>query len=92
MEGWLSFLIFAGLFYLMMRFGCGSHMIHGHGHAENHSHNDDKNNIDPVCGMDIDPEKGYGKMHAGHLYRFCSHKCLDKFESEPEKYIKGDES
>ena len=33
MEGLLSLLIFAGLFFLMMRFGCGSHMAHGgHGH------------------------------------------------------------
>jgi len=92
MEGWLSFLIFAGVFYLMMRFGCGAHMIHGgHGH---HQHGDSMkpNNIDPVCGMNVEKEQGYGKMHEGHLFRFCSRDCLDKFESEPEKYLKGDES
>ncbi|MFA5372277.1 MAG: heavy metal-binding domain-containing protein [Sideroxydans sp.] len=33
MEGLFSLLLFAGLFFLMMRFGCGSHMAHGgHGH------------------------------------------------------------
>jgi Cu+-exporting ATPase len=33
MEGLLSLLLFAGLFFLMMRFGCGSHIAHGgHGH------------------------------------------------------------
>ncbi len=33
MDGLLSFLLFAGLFFLMMRFGCGSHVGHGgHGH------------------------------------------------------------
>jgi len=32
MEGLLWLLVIAGLFYVMMRFGCGAHMIHG-GHA-----------------------------------------------------------
>jgi hypothetical protein len=28
MEGIFSLLLFAGVFYLMMRFGCGAHMVH----------------------------------------------------------------
>jgi hypothetical protein len=28
MEGLFSFLLFAGLFYLMRRFGCSYHMAH----------------------------------------------------------------
>lgn len=28
------------------------------------------------------------KMCEGTLYRFCSRNCLDKFEAEPEKYLK----
>ncbi|NOY66025.1 MAG: YHS domain-containing protein [Gammaproteobacteria bacterium] len=91
MDGLLSLLIFAGLFYLMMRFGCGSHMVHGH--------NDKKavtKHIDPVCGKEVNIEQGYGKMQDGDLYRFCSRECLDKFEENPVKYInlsneKGDE-
>jgi len=86
MDGLLSLLIFAGLFYFMMRFGCGAHMIHGH-HGNNES-KDSTKHIDPVCGMEVDIEKGYGKMHEGNLYRFCSRNCLDKFEVEPEKYLK----
>lgn len=31
MEGLLWFLIFGGLFYVMMRYGCGAHMVHGYG-------------------------------------------------------------
>jgi YHS domain-containing protein len=27
--------------------------------------------IDPVCGMEVDIEQGYGKMHEKQLYRFC---------------------
>lgn len=33
MDGLFSLLLFAGLFFLMMRFGCGAHVMHGgHGH------------------------------------------------------------
>jgi len=89
MDGLLSFLLFAGFFYLMMRFGCGAHMIHGHGaHGYSDKHNDDaEKHIDPVCGMEVDVDKGYGKMHQGRLYRFCHRNCLDKFESDPELYL-----
>ncbi len=83
MGDWLSFLIFAGLFYVMMRYGCGAHMIHG-----KRERNDKAKDVDPVCGMEINVEQGYGKMHEGILYRFCSRSCLDKFEDEPDKYIK----
>ncbi len=90
MEGLISLLMFAGLFYFMMRLGCGSHMVHGkHNHDanENKSDNNNTNHIDPVCGMKINMDKGYGMMHKGELHRFCSRKCLDKFESGPDSYI-----
>ena len=29
MEGLFSLLLFAALFYFMMRFGCGAHAVHG---------------------------------------------------------------
>ncbi len=86
MEGLLSLLIFAGLFYVMMRFGCGAHMIHG----KNDSHvgkSGTTKYIDPVCGMEVDVEQGYGKMHEGNLYRFCSRNCLEKFDADPGPYI-----
>ena len=88
MDGLISLLLFAGAFYLMMRFGCGAHMVHGsHG---KHGHNDgtDVKHIDPVCGMQISPQEGYGKMHDGRLFRFCSRNCLDKFEEEPDSFLK----
>lgn len=83
MEGLISLLLFAALFYLMMRFGCGAHMVHGHGAG----HGAESKHKDPVCGMDVDPEQGYGKMHDGTLYRFCSRRCLDTFEAEPARYL-----
>lgn len=83
MEGLLSLLLFALFFYFMMRFGCGAHMTHG----SHHHSSSQPNHNDPVCGMKINVEKGYGKMHQGKLYRFCSKSCLDKFDIDPEKYL-----
>ncbi len=93
MEGLGSLLLFAAFFFLMMRFGCGSHMMHGHA-----SHGDSKNGassdndkfakyIDPVCDMEVEAEQGYGKMYQGTLYRFCSRSCLDKFDDDPDRYL-----
>jgi YHS domain-containing protein len=90
MEGLLWFLVLGGLFYFMMRFGCGAHMIHGHsGHGE-HAHlgGEESEPIDPVCGMTVEPGTGYGKMYFGTLYNFCSRDCLDKFKADPKKYLK----
>ncbi|HEY5734899.1 MAG TPA: YHS domain-containing protein [Gammaproteobacteria bacterium] len=81
MGDFLSFLVFAGLFYVMMRHGCGAHMVHGK------SDRKDVDHTDPVCGMKVNQTDGYGMMHSGQLYRFCSRNCLDKFETDPEKYI-----
>lgn len=86
MEGLLSLLIFAGLFYVMMRFGCGAHMAHGK-HAGHSGKSGAAKYIDPVCGMEVEIEQGYGKMHEGELYRFCSRNCLDKFDADPDRYI-----
>ena len=71
MDGLLSLLFFAFLFYLMMRMGCGSHMTHG----------------DPVCHMVVNQDVGYGMMYEGRLYRFCSRNCLDKFDNNPLQYL-----
>lgn len=41
MEGILPLLLWGGLFFLMMRFGCGSHLFgggHGRGKADAHDH------------------------------------------------------
>ncbi len=91
MEGLLSFLLIGGLFFLMMRYGCGAHMAHGGhgGHSGHGSHGADNEikHTDPVCGMVVDMNQGYGKMHQDQLYRFCSRNCLDRFEADPEKYL-----
>ncbi len=84
MDGFLSFLLFALLFYVMMRFGCGAHIVHGHRGGQQPGAGG--KHVDPVCDKPVDPNEGYGKMHAGRLYRFCSRHCLDMFEADPERY------
>jgi len=43
---------------------------------------------DPVCGMAVEPAtaKHHGE-HAGQTYYFCSSRCREKFEGEPERYV-----
>src|SRR5258708_5243528 len=43
---------------------------------------------DPVCGMSVAPEKACGSAeHAGKTYFFCSPRCLERFNTEPAKYV-----
>src|SRR5271166_6925550 len=43
---------------------------------------------DPVCGMNVDPEKAKAKVeHGGKSYYFCSAGCAQKFELGTEKYL-----
>lgn len=43
---------------------------------------------DPVCGMRVSPESAAGTHeYKGETYYFCSPGCLDKFRTDPEKYL-----
>jgi Cu+-exporting ATPase len=43
---------------------------------------------DPVCGMNVSPEHSAGSFqYADKTYYFCSKGCLQKFQSNPEKYV-----
>ncbi|MBY0576231.1 MAG: heavy metal translocating P-type ATPase [Gallionellaceae bacterium] len=46
--------------------------------------------IDPVCGMTVAGDKPHHFEHEGRHYRFCSRKCLDKFQANPGAYLKKD--
>jgi YHS domain-containing protein len=88
-----SILIWGGLFFFMMRIGCGAHMMGGHGHHDAHDDpvdTTDKETKDPVCGMTVDRQKSTAaSTYRGKTYYFCSASCRDKFEHEPEKYASG---
>jgi Cu+-exporting ATPase len=45
---------------------------------------------DPVCGMEVEPERAPAKSdHAGRTYHFCCKSCADKFRADPDKYLNG---
>lgn len=46
--------------------------------------------IDPVCGMNVDESSGFAKSFRGVDYRFCSGRCLEKFNEEPDQYLGED--
>jgi YHS domain-containing protein len=87
MEGLISLLFYAVLFYLMMRFGCGAHMVHGHHHNEKIPH-ETEIFIDPVCGKVVADNEGYGELVNDKLFRFCSRECLDEFDQHKQEYSK----
>jgi len=89
MEALLWLLAFGVLFFVMMRYGCGAHIAHG-GHGSHGGHGGhgeaQAGGKDPVCGMDVAPDKGYSMAWSGKTYRFCSRNCLEQFEAAPEKF------
>lgn len=99
MQALLYFAVWAGVLFLMMRFGCGPHAA-GHGH--NHSaggHRDSRHDAeqplwvppetdaDPVCGKTVRTEIAKPSVHAGRVFYFCSRECRERFEAAPDLYI-----
>ncbi|MBI1220940.1 MAG: YHS domain-containing protein [Rhodobacteraceae bacterium] len=92
----LYFAIFAGLFFLMMRFGCGAHVT-GHGghspHGEDGAKSDDRlpwprseTAIDPVCRMSVQTDTAKSTIYRGEAFYFCSAEHRETFEADPERY------
>ena len=47
--------------------------------------------IDPVCKMEVDPEKAQWKSdYRGQTYYFCAPGCKSSFDKDPEKFLSGD--
>lgn len=98
MDVLLYFVFAAALFFLMMRFGCGAHVMgHGHRHGEEGgtrrspgvdagSWTAPATSVDPVCGMTVEPAKSKSSVHNGRVYYFCSQDCREKFENAPASY------
>jgi P-type Cu+ transporter len=44
--------------------------------------------VDPVCGMKVDPEHAAGSFeYQGKTYYFCSTHCLHRFRENPESFL-----
>jgi YHS domain-containing protein len=95
----LYFTVYAGLFFLMMRFGCGAHVMgHGHRHHDRQGagpprHLDSglwvppETAVDPVCGMTVRTGTAKSAVYKGKVYYFCSAEYRDAFEFAPDRYI-----
>jgi YHS domain-containing protein len=99
MNALLYFALWAGFIFLMMRFGCGAHVM-GHGHAEREEPHDvsrgaggplgwtpPETDIDPVCRMSVRTDGAKSSVYRGTIYFFCSVEHRDAFEADPERYV-----
>lgn len=98
MQSLIYFLLVAGLFFVMMRFGCGAHVM-GHRHGRSGGaepgadgaghHSTPIQDKDPVCGMTVETASAKSSLYGGSAYYFCSTACRDKFEAAPGTYVKA---
>lgn len=97
MDTLLYFVLWGGVFFLLMRFGCGAHMMgHGHRHADEHDKpgtSKDKlrwtpppTDVDPVCGRTVRTDGAKSAVYDGTVYYFCSRECRELFEAAPQLY------
>ena len=103
MEALLYFAFWAGLIFLMMRFGCGAHVMgHGHGHKSEDSGaapraseelrwTPPRKDRDPVCGKTVSTDAAKPSVFDGYVYYFCSRECREVFEAAPDLYVPGQE-
>lgn len=100
MDALIYFAIWAGLIFFMLRFGCGAHVL-GHGHQRDRAAAGPdggrvdlrwvppEQDVDPVCGETVDPATAKSCVHDGYVYYFCSAGCRERFEADPEGYLRG---
>ena len=93
--GTIGYLLFwAVMFFVMMRFGCGAHVM-GHHHLGNRNGPPGGNgewtppaqDRDPVCGKIVPTAGAKSSIWEGHAYFFCSEDCRTKFEAAPRTYL-----
>ncbi|MES2750896.1 MAG: YHS domain-containing protein, partial [Pseudomonadota bacterium] len=69
---------------------CGGHSAHSHADHGAHARTGDNatHAIDPVCGMRVDPATAKHRFaYKDQDYFFCSARCRERFEAEPEKFL-----
>ncbi|HEX8407552.1 MAG TPA: heavy metal translocating P-type ATPase [Thermoanaerobaculia bacterium] len=62
-------------------------------HTHQHTHAHAAGEIDPVCGMTVDPANAAGSSRAGdRTFYFCSISCKQKFNADPAAYTSVERS
>jgi YHS domain-containing protein len=96
MEALIYFLLWAVFIFLMMRFGCGAHIM-GHGQRQHDQKGPaarrgdmrwvpPETDTDPVCGKKVRTDQARASVHDGMVYYFCSRECRERFEAAPDLY------
>ena len=64
------------------------HETHACCHSSEGGSKAEKNAIDPICGMTVNPETTELKStYQGETYHFCSSRCLSKFDADPRQAL-----
>lgn len=98
MDALIYFLIWGAAIFLMLRFGCGAHVM---GHSRHGGEARAKggadpgelrwvppgSDVDPVCGKTVHPDRAKPSVHDGRVYYFCSRECRELFEAAPQLYV-----
>ena len=100
METLIYFVLWAAAIFLMMRLGCGAHVM-GHDHRTPKTGDGSEpgrspslrwvppdKDTDPVCKKIVVTNNAKSSVYAGHVYYFCSRECREAFEAAPNLYIK----
>jgi Cu+-exporting ATPase len=62
--------------------------MHAHAHQETRAQGSGRSAIDPVCGMNVDPNTtAHRHSYREDEYFFCSAGCRTKFAADPAKYL-----
>ena len=102
MTSLVYFAFWAVVIFLMLRFGCGAHVL-GHGKAKPGVRDEKgrgnaealrwippEKDVDPVCGKSVGTDWAKSSVHDGSVYYFCSRECRELFEAAPEQYVGPD--
>ncbi len=99
METLLYVAFWVGLIWLMIRFGCGAHvMAQMRGEHEARDKSDlerqdalrweaPETDVDPVCGEEVHTDQAKPSVYDGMVYYFCSRECRERFEAAPHLYV-----
>ena len=82
------FLIAAATALLALMAGCGQQQeTSGTKETSSEVHTTSARIVDPVCGMEVDPETAMSTEYQGKTYYFCSADCHQRFMENPAQYV-----
>lgn len=99
MEQLTFFAFWGAAIFLMMRFGCGAHVMRrrrgasaGQSSGGPQANTDlrwiaPQRDADPVCDKTIATAGAKSSVFDGRVFYFCSRECREVFEASPDAYV-----